>query len=87
MDMNTHEPERRQSRSRWIFILFALIALFFLVSEHRAHVFGALPYLLLFACPLLHIFHGHGHGHHHGSRHPSSEGQRPGAGPADHTSR
>ncbi|MBX6370611.1 MAG: DUF2933 domain-containing protein [Rhodospirillales bacterium] len=38
--------------------------------EHTAHVFGALPYLLLLACPLLHLFHhgGHGREHHHGSR-------------------
>lgn len=87
MDMNTHEHAQRQSRSRWVFILFALIALFFLVSEHRAHFFGALPYLLLFACPLLHLFHGHGHGHHHGSDQGSSNGQGPGAGPVDPSSR
>jgi hypothetical protein len=24
-------------------------------------LFGILPYLLLFACPLMHVFHGHGH--------------------------
>ncbi len=47
---------------------FAAVALFFLITEHRAHLFGALPYLLLAACPLMHLFHGHGgHGHHGGS--------------------
>lgn len=43
-------------------ILYTLLAilLFFLLLEHRAHVYGALPYLLLLACPLMHFFHGHG---------------------------
>lgn len=45
---------------------FLAIAAFFLLTEHTAHVFGALPYLLLAACPLMHIFMHHGHGHHHG---------------------
>lgn len=39
---------------------------FFLITEHTAHVFGALPYLLLAACPLMHLFMHHGHGHDHG---------------------
>jgi hypothetical protein len=40
-------------------------ALFYLLQEHCAHMFGILPYLLFLACPLLHFFmHGkHGHGH------------------------
>ncbi len=45
---------------------FLAIAAFFLLTEHTAHMFGALPYLLLAACPLMHIFMHHGHGHHHG---------------------
>ena len=44
----------------------ALIA-FYLLTEHRAHVFGVLPYLLLLACPLMHLFMHHG-GHHHDGR-------------------
>lgn len=38
-------------------VLYAFLAVlgFFLVTEHRAHVFGILPYLLLFACPLFHL--------------------------------
>jgi len=45
---------------------FLAISAFFLFSEHRAHFFGALPYLLLLACPLLHLF---GHSGHNGRRH------------------
>ena len=46
--------------TRWAFWAFALIAVYFLLSEHRAHFVQALPYLLLLACPLLHFFHRHG---------------------------
>jgi hypothetical protein len=55
--------------STWVFAGFALVALFFLLTEHRAHLYGWLPFLLLAACPLMHIFHGHGghRGHGHGT--------------------
>lgn len=51
-------------------IVFGAVAGYFLLTEHRAHFFGALPFLLLLACPLMHVFmhHGHrAHAHHHGS--------------------
>ena len=44
-------------------IAFLAIAAFFLVTEHSAHLFGVLPWLLLLACPLMHFMH-HGHGGH-----------------------
>jgi hypothetical protein len=43
----------------------AIVGAFYVLREHWGHALGALPYLLLLACPLLHLFHGHGgHGHH-----------------------
>lgn len=58
---------KRVPPSTLIFAGFAAVALFFLVTEHRAHLYGWLPYLLLAACPLMHLFHGHGrHGSHEG---------------------
>ncbi|WP_419695594.1 DUF2933 domain-containing protein [Mesorhizobium muleiense] len=45
-------------------IAFLLIGAFFLLSEHRAHTLGAIPFLLLLACPLLHMFMHGGHGGH-----------------------
>lgn len=52
------------NRLRWVFIGFALVAGFFLFVEHRAHLFGWLPYLLFLACPLMHLFMHHDHGKH-----------------------
>ena len=59
-----HHVSRHSQRGKWVFLGFLAIALFFLWTEHRAHLLGALPYLLVLACPLMHMFH-HGHGHHH----------------------
>ena len=53
-------------RSRYAIglLFFGAVALYFLLSEHRAHFFFALPILLLLACPLMHVFMHHGHGGH-----------------------
>ena len=55
-----------KSRSRLVLLAFLAIAGFFLITEHTAHLLGILPYLLLLACPLIHLLHG-GHGRGHGS--------------------
>ena len=47
-------------------LVFGAAAGYYLLGEHRAHVFGALPLLLLLACPLMHVFMHHGHGGHGG---------------------
>ena len=41
---------------------FLIVAGFYLLTEHTAHVLGVLPFLLLAACPLMHLFMHHGHG-------------------------
>ncbi len=53
-------------RSLLVFVAFAGIALFFLLSEHRVHALSWLPLLFLAAGPLLHMFHHGGHGGHRG---------------------
>lgn len=40
----------------------------YLFVSHTGHVMAALPYLLLLACPLMHLFMHRGHGHRHGKR-------------------
>jgi hypothetical protein len=58
---------------------FLAVAAFFLITEHRAHVFAALPYVLLLLCPVLHLLlhrgHGSGHAGHDTSRGPA-QGER-----------
>ncbi len=61
----TTEPDRKpwwQTRGGVALVGFVAIAGFFLLTEHTAHVFGVLPYLLVLACPLLHFFM---HSRHH----------------------
>ncbi len=92
-DLSPHDAEPTPFwRSRYAIGLLALggIAAYLLLGEHRAHFLGALPLLLLLACPLMHVFmhHGHdGHGadrpHHHGgepSSTPSATAPTPGSG-------
>lgn len=65
-DASMPEPAHRKPRA-WgaALLLVALIAGFYLLREHWNHVAGSWPYLLLLACPLMHLFHGHGgHGNH-----------------------
>lgn len=73
-----------QSRRRLAAAGFLVILGFFLVTEHRAHLFGILPFLFLLACPLLHLF-GHGGHDHHGrgtgeqaTRHPGHDAREGG---------
>ena len=68
-----------QSRSGAVLLAFLAIAAFFLVTEHTAHVFGALPFLLLLLCPLMHLFMHGGHGNGHGG-HGAGPSQRPNGG-------
>ena len=71
MDHSQHDLSAKQSgklfRARWVLIGFVVIAGYFLFMEHRAHLSGLayyLPFLLLLACPLMHIFMHGGHGNH-----------------------
>ena len=65
------EPEHRDGWGlRYTLGVAAALGImaFFLLTEHRAHLFGALPYLLILACPLMHLFMHGGHGSHGGHR-------------------
>jgi Protein of unknown function (DUF2933) len=60
-------------------LMVGLIVAFYLLREHWGHVSGLWPYLLLLACPLMHLLHGHGgHGGH--ARHPSHGPDKPARG-------
>jgi hypothetical protein len=68
MDADEKTPWWR-TKSGLVLAGFLAVGTFFLLAEHRAHVFGVLPFLLILACPLMHIFHHHGHGRHDHSKH------------------
>lgn len=60
--------------AKWAVASFAVIVAFFILREHWGHLLGFVPYLLLLACPLMHLFHGHGrhtHKMHDDSEHRS----------------
>ena len=42
----------------------------YLLWSHKGHLIYALPYLLLLACPLMHVFGHHHHGHAHKQENP-----------------
>lgn len=68
--MNTTSTAASSS-SRLLLVLGAwtlcAVGAYFLLTRHFDHVLQAVPYLLLLACPLMHLFgHRHGaHGPHH----------------------
>ncbi len=83
MDHSQHQqPETGDGkifRAKWVLLAFLAIAAFFLIAEHRAHLWFFLitehrghlsqllyylPFLLLLACPLMHLFMHGGHGDH-----------------------
>ncbi len=63
------EPAQDAHRTFWLrfglgLLGFTAIAVFFLWEKHRAHILGALPFLLLAASLLLHLFMHGSHGGH-----------------------
>ena len=75
MSDHDYSGERSEGNGSFLTSRFGLVLLGFLViagallfSEHRAHILGASLWLVLLACPLLHMFMHGGHGG-HGSSH------------------
>lgn len=62
-----------RSRQGLALLAFLAVAGYFLWTEHRAHVIAVLPWLLLLACPLLHLFMHGGHGGHGHGRSKENE--------------
>ena len=72
-DNDPHAPSFWRSPGGMALATAALIAGFYLLREHWGHVLGYWPYLLLLACPLMHLMHGHGHGGN--GHHPQAPGR------------
>lgn len=79
MDHRDHGGDNQSfysSRANIVLIGFLALAGFYLVTEHRAHLLGWLPWLLLLACPLMHFFMHGGHGGHGGRGDSGSSNDR-----------
>jgi len=84
--MNADQPQCStgfwRSRTGIALCGFLAIAAVLLILEHRAHALQWLPFAILLACPLMHLFHGHGghggHGGHHGAKQDKGD-KAPGA--------
>lgn len=86
-DPSQHDAEPKgfwSSRYAIGLLVLGAIAAYFLLREHRAHFFSALPFLLLAACALMYVFMHRGHGGHGGGyadRHGSAPGSNTSAAP------
>jgi hypothetical protein len=69
IDLNALAKAALASRTRAALVGLTAVGAAAIAYDHRIHVIGALPYLLLLACPLMHLFMMHGHGGHaHGDK-------------------
>lgn len=74
-----HHPQPSKQKHWWssfrglVAFIFIVVIGFYLITEHRAHLFNILPLLLLLACPLMHIFMHGKHGMHKGDHHHHKE--------------
>jgi hypothetical protein len=66
------------SRAFLVCAVLLLIVGFLLWTEHLAHALGYLPYLLILACPLMHLFMHGGHGGHQHHGRANRDGQAKG---------
>lgn len=66
MDSGT-PPRTRiwQSKTGIVLLAASAVGAYFLLTSHFDHVLQAVPYLILLACPLMHVFHRGHRGHQH----------------------
>lgn len=55
-------------RSGFLWALVGAIVLLLVLTGHGPHAVGYLPFLVLFACPLMHMFMRRGHHDHRADR-------------------
>ena len=76
MDQQHARPSFLKTPFGIVATLVAVVASVYLWLAHRDHLLALLPFAILVACPLMHVFmhRGHGHGGHaHGER-PKNNG-------------
>ena len=64
-DRTPREVPRTHIAWKGAAVMLVAIVGFYVLREHWGHALGVAPYLLLLACPLMHVFMhgGHAHGH------------------------
>lgn len=88
-DGNGRSPGPSWSRiNQWVLWIGLAAAVAWMFVRHNAHLGQLLPFLILLACPLLHLFgHGRhgGHGGHGGGpeAHPKDDVRQPPSGDED----
>ncbi len=67
---NASQDQDRRRRTAWMTaaVMLAVVGGVYLVQQHWTHLAGNWVYLVLLACPLMHLFIHRGHGG-HGSHH------------------
>ena len=70
---SSNQPQQTRFSLPIKLVMYATIGIiaYFLVTEHRAHLAGFLPYSFLLACVFMHFFMHGGHGGHGGDNNPS----------------
>lgn len=63
-EVQSGNGERQKLPISLVYVVLGGAALLFLLIDHWAHIFGILPYLLILACPLMHLLMHRGHGGH-----------------------
>ncbi len=80
--MNSGQMQNSQHKKNrlvmWVFLGFIA---YLLITEHWAHIVPFLPWLILLACPLMHLFMHGGH------RHSSGRGNHDDHSPQENHSR
>jgi hypothetical protein len=80
MDQQHARPSFWKSPFGVVATLLAIVASIYLYLVHKDHVLALLPYAILAACPLMHVFmhRGHGHGDHSHGETVDGDGSRRG---------
>jgi len=70
-----HEQQAKQLSLKWGWLIICSLALvaILMLTGHKPHLYGALPYLLILACPLMHLFMHKNHGHNHDDNQTSEQ--------------
>ena len=60
--------------NQWLLWLGLAAAVAWLIVNHGAHLWEVAPFLIILACPLMHLFGHGGHGDHSGHGQPRQDG-------------